>query len=355
MSGRSLLGIVLFLSGLVFAAEGETTEIKTVEAPESVRGFSLELISVQKIWDRAPHNAFTDLIRFQGQWYCAFREGSSHVSNDSVIRVIRSKDGDTWESAGVLGYPLVKGYDAVDIRDAKLSVTPAGELMLNTAAALIKDRTRMHQSICYLSSDGTEWKGPFDIGVLGEWMWRTVWHKGIAYNFAYTAGRAVSSPKTSVQLYRSKDGIHFDPLGSSYCGDTFPNEHKMVFTEDGTCYVLVRRDGGSCTAQWGTAQAPYDDFSWKDLGVRMGGPEMLQLPNGQFLAAVRLYDNRPRTSLCWIDERGGAVEEVLTLPSGGDTSYAGMVLQDDILWISYYSSHEKKTSIYLAKVRVRIS
>ena len=82
---------------------------------------------------------------------------------------------------------------------------------------------------------------------------------------------------------------------------------------------------------------------------------MLQLPNGQFLAAVRLYDNRHRTSLCWIDERGGTVEEVLTLPSGGDTSYAGMVLQDDILWISYYSSHEKKTSIYLAKVRVRIS
>ena len=44
--------------------------------------------------------------------------------------------------------------------------------------------------------------------------------------------------------------------------------------------------------------------------------------------------------------------EVLELPSGGDTSYAGMVLKDGILWVSYYSSHEGKTSIYLAKVGI---
>ena len=43
-------------------------------------------------------------------------------------------------------------------------------------------------------------------------------------------------------------------------------------------------------------------------------------------------------------------EPVLTLPSGGDTSYAGMVWHNDLLWVSYYSSHEGKTSIYLAKI-----
>ena len=43
-------------------------------------------------------------------------------------------------------------------------------------------------------------------------------------------------------------------------------------------------------------------------------------------------------------------EPALTLPSGGDTSYAGMVWHDDFLWMSYYSSHEGGTSIYLAKV-----
>jgi hypothetical protein len=43
---------------------------------------------------------------------------------------------------------------------------------------------------------------------------------------------------------------------------------------------------------------------------------------------------------------------VLTLPSGGDTSYPGLVFYDDLLWVSYYSSHEGKASIYLAKIKL---
>ena len=78
---------------------------------------------------------------------------------------------------------------------------------------------------------------------------------------------------------------------------------------------------------------------------------MVQLPDGRLMAAVRLYDNKVRTSLCWIDVKTGQLTEALALPSGGDCSYAGMVWHDDMLWVSYYSSHEEKTSIYLAKVR----
>ena len=42
----------------------------------------------------------------------------------------------------------------------------------------------------------------------------------------------------------------------------------------------------------------------------------------------------------------------LWLPSGGDCSYPGMVEHDELLWLSYYSSHEGKTSIYLAQIEV---
>ena len=44
-------------------------------------------------------------------------------------------------------------------------------------------------------------------------------------------------------------------------------------------------------------------------------------------------------------------EPVLTLPSGGDCSYPGLVWNEDLLWMSYYSSHDGKTSIYLARIR----
>ena len=81
---------------------------------------------------------------------------------------------------------------------------------------------------------------------------------------------------------------------------------------------------------------------------------MILLPDGQLLAAVRLYggeDGRTaRTSLCWINWETGKLIEALELPSGVDTSYAGLVFHDGFLWVSYYSSHEEKTAIYLAKV-----
>ncbi|MFO7598290.1 MAG: hypothetical protein R6X27_00600, partial [Candidatus Desulfacyla sp.] len=56
------------------------------------------------------------------------------------------------------------------------------------------------------------------------------------------------------------------------------------------------------------------------------------------VAAVRLYDEQARTALCWIDPDAGTMEEFLALPSGGDTSYPGLVWHDGLLWVSYYAS-----------------
>ena len=50
--------------------------------------------------------------------------------------------------------------------------------------------------------------------------------------------------------------------------------------------------------------------------------------------------------------KSGTLTPALKLPSSGDTSYAGMVWHDERLWVSYYSSHEGKTSIYVAKVKL---
>src|SRR5688572_861904 len=99
-----------------------------------------QLLSVQKIWDTAPHNAFTDLIRFQDQWLCAFREGQGHVSDDGAIRVISSKDTTNWHS-----WSQVK-MTGVDLRDPKICTTPGGELMLTTAGARRDQKPVPHQS-----------------------------------------------------------------------------------------------------------------------------------------------------------------------------------------------------------------
>ena len=64
--------------------------------------YEVEVVSVAKIWDRGNHNAFTDLIRWRGKWYCTFREAAAHVGGDGVLRVLESPDGQAWESvAGI--------------------------------------------------------------------------------------------------------------------------------------------------------------------------------------------------------------------------------------------------------------
>ena len=37
-----------------------------------------QLVSVKKIWHGEKHSAFTDLIRFDGKWFCTFREAEGH-------------------------------------------------------------------------------------------------------------------------------------------------------------------------------------------------------------------------------------------------------------------------------------
>lgn len=88
---------------------------------------------------------------------------------------------------------------------------------------------------------------------------------------------------------------------------------------------------------------------------RLGGPALLRLPDGRLLAAGRLYDRKVRTGLLWLDPVNGELKEFLSFPSGGDTSYPGLVLHEGLPGVSYHSSHEKQTSIYLAKVRLPVA
>ena len=63
-------------------------------------------------------------------------------------------------------------------------------------------------------------------------------------------------------------------------------------------------------------------------------------------------DKKTKTVVCELDVTKGELNPLLDLPSGGDSSYPGLVWHDGQLWISYYSSHEAKTAIYLARVKL---
>ena len=302
-----------------------------------------EVVSVRKIWDGAPHNAFTDLTRFGGRWFCVFREGKAHVSPDGAIRVLTSEDGVHWTSAARLT------SSKADLRDPKLCITPEGRLMLVAAGAMHPPSPIRHQTYAWFSKDGRHWSQPVPIGDPNFWLWRVTWHGKEAFSVGYKT----VLPRTT-HFYRSTDGVHFQIWVPDLFTQGDPNEATIRFAPDGRAVCLLRRDRGEPSAQVGIAKPPYRKWVWKDLGVRVGGPNLIRLPDGRWVAAVRLYDGGTRTALAWLDPQHGRLQEFLRLPSGGDTSYAGLVWHEGLLWVSYYSSHEGKASIYLARVRFPI-
>ena len=300
-----------------------------------------EIVSLDKVWDRAGHNAFTDLIRYRERWYMTFREATSHVSPDGAIRILSSSDGERWEPFARLTYPVA------DLRDPKLTVTPDNRLMLTTAGAMHQPSDYKFKSFVWFSRDGRNWSSAEFAGDADVWIWRVQWYQGKALAMGYDTDK-----EAFLRSYVSVNGKDFSVLNPTVLDKDYPNETSIVFLPGDTALCLVRRDGGEKTALLGKSRPPYRGWTWQDLGVRIGGPHMIRLPDGRIVAAVRLYDGKTRTSLCWINAEEGALKEFLTLPSGGDTSYAGLVYYNDLLHVSYYSSHEGRTSIYLAKVKI---
>ena len=270
------------------------------------------LVESRRIWNKAVHNAFTDLLRYQDHWYCVFREGTAHVSPDGALRVITSADGEKWESIALIESPKY------DLRDAKITVTPDGRLMLNGAGMLANAKVRYY-SMCWFSTDGGHtWDKGRQIGDPGFWLWRAHWHGGAAYSMGYSTERDRTTRK--LRLYRSADGRKFDTLVKQVSAPAGCGEDKILFLKDKSALCLLRHETGDKMAQLGTSSPPYTKWKWRDLNLRIGGPNMLQLPDGRILAATRLHVGGTRTSLSWLDPEKAKLTEVLKLPSGGDTS-----------------------------------
>lgn len=304
-----------------------------------------------KIWDAGAHNAFTDLLRFGDYFYCAFREGSGHIpgkktgDGDGTVRIIRSKTGEKWESAALLKKPTF------DLRDSKLSVTPDGRIMVTMGGSVYVEQKLIRRvpQVSFSDKNGENFSEPQDM-VIDEsmksnfdWLWRVTWHEGIGYGVNYQFD-SIDEPDWRLWLMKTSDGIHYEKV-SQLAVDCRPNEATVRFAPDGTMSILVRRESGNCFAWFGRAAAPFTDWRWFDTGESLGGPNFIYLPDGSIFAGGRV---RGKTGLGRITT-DGKFQSLETLPSAGDNSYPGFCLVGNTLWISYYSSHDGKTSVWLTR------
>ncbi len=314
--------------------------------------------TVNKIWANSEYNSFTSLVKYRNKFYCAFREGKGHVFDadgkaEGKIRIITSSNGKKWKSICLLG------AEGQDFRDPQLSITPSGELMVSIGVSIYKDRKLVtHIPHVSYSRDGINFTAAQACTLegqnehLSDWIWRTTWQEGTGYTvnyFRYKDG------KNGLWLMSTRDGLNYKKIHEFNISD-IPTEATIRFLPDGQMGLMLRRDGKNNNGLWGTCPAPYKDWHFKDIPFRLGGPDFVVLNDTCIIAGTRSHLN-PRwctTSVFKGNLRSGTFQHILVLPSGGDTSYPGMILDGKYLWMSYYSAHEsRRPDIYLAKIPLK--
>ncbi|MCL5742422.1 MAG: exo-alpha-sialidase [Acidobacteria bacterium] len=301
-----------------------------------------EVVWLEKVWSSAPHNAFTDLVRYKERWYCALREGQAARSADGAIRILTSLDGEVWKPAARIASP------GGDLRYPKLSASTDGRLMLVAVEERQGIVWERHQSLLWLSPDGRTWGAPMSVCEPNVQLGRLTWHNGLAFGAGYS-----SAHEEYLRIYAARQPDRFEALTPKIFSGQAPGEASLLFLEDGSALCLAQRGARGATAALGRAKPPYRGWMWTDLNVNLESPNMLMLPDSKIVAAGRVTSGgKSHLALLWLDPEDNQLREFLTLQSGGDAGGPGLAWRDGLLWVSYYSSHDGKAGVYVAKVRI---
>jgi hypothetical protein len=209
------------------------------------------------------------------------------------------------------------------------------------------------------SADGVSWAPMVEVENAGWLFWRPKTRDGETwYVTAYWNEHGKS------QLLQSTDGVHWTAVSQIYEGER-NDETDFEFLPDGRIIATARLEGSG--NEWGdrsastliaVASAPYEQWSYaKSYVTRLDGPCLFphhgrvyaigryQATRGPWFAEQGGMYSRKRTSLFLVEP--GGLRYLTDLPSAGDTSYAGIVIQGDELFVSYYTSPPEKDQTWL--------
>ena len=136
-----------------------------------------QILSVEKIWDRGPHNAFTDLMRFADRWWWYLPRGPRpraehrHRARHLLRRWPRLGIGG--RAGGTGGGPARS--QAVGRQRRTPDVGGRRSLYAGT-----EYRTRAPRIA--FSDDGYTWTTPQKVLAEDHWLWRVTWYEGTAYS-----------------------------------------------------------------------------------------------------------------------------------------------------------------------------
>jgi hypothetical protein len=323
--------------------------------------------------DDGRHNAFTDLLYWQGYFWLAYISSPSHfASKQSRVVILRSKDLKQWqEMARFSG-------NGQDIRDPKLAIIQ-DQLVLY---ALLNKQfdPEPYKTITAHSVDGATWSPFKDVTPEGWLLGRPVTRD----NATWFAPAHRIDHGTAI-LLRSMDGVTWDIHGTIHANDR-ADETAIQLLPDGHMLAVTRIEAGGgifgdveAGTQISRADAPYT--TWTSLGrskvTRLDGPTLFVHGNRVYAVGRRQVRvvrpllgqgsavGRKRSALFLVEENARELIHLTDLPSAGDTSYPGAVIVNGKLFISYYTNAPGKdwpwvigmlfpTSIQMAMLDLKI-
>lgn len=337
-----------------------TLLLATAAAGASAPG--LRVANIRRAFHNGEHNAFTDLIRWRGQFWLAFRSSpDGHgVYESGAVVILTSADAKTWRQVHRFSVPLR------DTRDPHFLIFKDRLFVYTGAAYVGQEKIRgtewnAHYGYASWTTDGTSWAAPQALeGTYGHYVWRAAAFGDRAYLIGRRfQGHIPASGRGTMQcaLLESEDGLRW--RFRSLIQETDGNETALHFEPDGTLLALSRTSADHAVIA--RSRPPYESWTRTQLDGYLGGP-MLARWGDQFLVGGRRRLPAPPTAkgpgqgittLLWLT--GDRLAKIVELPSGGDNSYPGFVALDDRRGLlSWYSTHEKDaagkpiTAIYVA-------
>ncbi len=314
------------------------------------KGVDTASVKTLAVWNAAPHNAFTDLINYKGAYYCTFRESNGHADYEGEIRVIKSTDTKNWMSVALLSVP------GKDLRDPHFFIDNNDVL---TVCGNARTKIEIHQNIFYKLIGGNFVEA--DRGNIDNdyWLWSFARNRdslySIGHNTLQICFNALNSQKPKVMLFQNanKECTGFgDILPANWITGSFdcPCEASMVFTSDSTAVAIVRDEHTSESSHIGVSKKPFTVWAWKEFPHFVRGPNMQLLPSGKLFLAAGSMMEYDKTYYAILNPKDLSVEKIMAFPSGGDTGYPGVIIEGKTALISYYSSHEGSTRVYIDRL-----
>lgn len=296
---------------------------------------------VRKLVADGKHNAFTALIRFNGALWLAFRSGTGHNSPQADIVVLRSEDSRDWKEAFRLDA-------AADDRDPQFLVV-GKRLFLYDPAVHAKGLT----TFAVYTEDGKSWSKPEPVYEPNYILWKPTKHGARYYAAAHKRDNTSGGKGRDVHLVVSDDGLKWSKVSTIRAGN-WESETTLFFDPKGRAIAFLRQKYGSPPCSVLEADAPYTKWTERKPDVTHMSGHSITTIRGVTYFLSRTMDYAAKKSGCAIYTfADGKLTPYCVLPAGGDCAYAEAVELGDDLLVSYYSTHEGATNIYLARVPLK--